>query len=97
MKQFIELGVVRISAALQNVGAKVDFEILSLPGGSLIAVLLWLYASARGSIGRAATQVRASRTKIDACGAADRGIASERLTPPIRVCVGCPATGRSYV
>jgi hypothetical protein len=48
MKQFIELGVVRIGAAIQNVGAKVDFEVLSLPGGSLIAVLLWLYASAVG-------------------------------------------------
>jgi hypothetical protein len=47
MKQFIELGAVRIGAAIQNVCAKVDFEVLSLPGGSLIAVLLWLYAGAR--------------------------------------------------
>jgi hypothetical protein len=53
MKQFIELGAVRIGAAIQNVGAKVDFEVLSLPGGSLIAVLLWLNASAMGSIRRA--------------------------------------------
>jgi hypothetical protein len=46
MKQFIESATVRIGTAIQNVGAKVDFEVLSLPGGSLIAVLLWLYASA---------------------------------------------------
>jgi hypothetical protein len=45
MKQFIELGAVRIAAAIQNVCANVDFEVLSLPGGSLIAVLLWLYAT----------------------------------------------------
>jgi hypothetical protein len=95
---WVRMGVVRIGAALQNVGAKVDFEVLSLPGGSLIAVLLWLYASAMGSIRRAATQVRPSRATIDARSvAADRSIASERLTPPIRACVGCPATGRSYV
>ncbi len=46
MKQFIELGALWIGAAIQNVGAKVEFEVLSLPGGSLIAVLLWLHASA---------------------------------------------------
>lgn len=49
MKQLINFGAARIGAAIQNVGAKVDFEVLSLPGGSLIAVLLWLYASALGS------------------------------------------------
>jgi hypothetical protein len=49
MKQFIELGAVRIGAAIQNVGAKVDFEVLSLPGGSLVAVLLWLSASVKDS------------------------------------------------
>jgi hypothetical protein len=46
MKQFFVLGAVRIGAAIHSVGAKVDFEVLSLPGGSLLAVLLWLYASA---------------------------------------------------
>ena len=46
MKQFIESGAVRIGVAIQNVCANVDFEVLSLPGGSLIAVLLWLYATA---------------------------------------------------
>jgi hypothetical protein len=46
MKQLIELGAVRIGAAIQNVCANVDFEVMSLPGGSLIAVLLWLYAAA---------------------------------------------------
>ncbi len=55
MKQFIELGALRIGAAIQNVGATVDFEVLSLPGGSLIAILLWSYATATGSIRRAAT------------------------------------------
>ena len=53
MKQLIELGAVRIGAAIQNVCANVDFDVLSLPGGSLVAVVLWLYASAAGSVRRA--------------------------------------------
>jgi hypothetical protein len=74
MKQFIELGAVRFGAAIQNVCSNVDFEVLSLPGGSLITVLLWFYATAIGSIRRAATQVHASRTTID--------VPAERPRPP---------------
>jgi hypothetical protein len=49
MKRIIELGAVRMSAVIQTVCATVDFEVLSLPGGSLIALLLWFYAmGARG-------------------------------------------------
>jgi hypothetical protein len=43
MKPFIELGA-RVAAVIQNVCANVDFDVVSLPGGSLIAILLWLYA-----------------------------------------------------
>jgi hypothetical protein len=46
VNEIIELGVVRIGAAIQSVCANVDFEIFSLPGGSVIAVLLWLYETA---------------------------------------------------
>jgi hypothetical protein len=59
MKQFIESGAVRIGAAIQSICANVDFEVLSLPGGSLIAVLLWLYAIGKDFIPRAVTQGRA--------------------------------------
>jgi hypothetical protein len=52
--QLIEIGAARIGAAIQGVGAKVDLEVLSLPGGSLIAVFLWLCASVQ-PIRRAAT------------------------------------------
>ena len=48
MKQFIDSGAVRIGAAIHSLCANVDFEVLSLPGGCLIAALLWLYASAMG-------------------------------------------------
>jgi hypothetical protein len=54
MKQFIQLGATQIGAAIQNISENVDFEIVSLPGGSLVAVLLSLYAIAMGSIRRGA-------------------------------------------
>jgi hypothetical protein len=66
MKQLIESGAVRIGAAIQNICTNVNFDVLSLPGGSLIAVVLWLYASASGSQRRVSTQVRAPRTTF--CG-----------------------------
>jgi hypothetical protein len=34
----------RIAAGLHRAGAEVDPEILQLPGGSVVATLLWLYA-----------------------------------------------------
>jgi hypothetical protein len=61
VKQLIELGAVRIGAAIQNVYANVDFDVLSLPGGSLIAVLLWLYARVASSMRRVTMRVRARR------------------------------------
>jgi hypothetical protein len=67
MKQLIELGAVRIGAAIQNVYANVDFDVLSLPGGSLIAAVLWFYASAASSMRCATTRVRATGTTL--CGA----------------------------
>ena len=45
MKNFIESSAGRIAARIQSVGGSFDPEVLSLPGGSIIAVLLWLYAA----------------------------------------------------
>jgi hypothetical protein len=84
MKRFIESGAVRIGAAIQNVCANLDFEVLSLPGGCLIAVLLWLYATTMDSMSGASRLVRTSGSMIGA-----GGIASERLAQPISACVGC--------
>jgi hypothetical protein len=83
MKQFIEVTAVWVGAAIQNVCANVDFEVMSLPGGSLITVLLWLYAIAMSSIRCAATQIRTSRIRPKA-----GSVASEKL-PPGGTCVGC--------
>jgi hypothetical protein len=82
MKQFIEVTAVRIGAVIQYACANVDFEVVSLPGGSLIAVLLWLYAIAMDSIRRAVTAIRTSRI-----GPKARSVASEKLLPS-GACVG---------
>jgi hypothetical protein len=47
VKRLIEAGVTRLVDTVQHVSAHVDVEVLSWPGGSLIAVLLLLYASVR--------------------------------------------------
>lgn len=41
--QRIESYAARIAVRIQKVGAGVDPELLQLPGGSVIATLLWLY------------------------------------------------------
>jgi len=48
MMEQLESCAARIAARIQNVSADMDPEILQLPGGSVIATLLWLYA--KGSV-----------------------------------------------
>ncbi|HEV7613541.1 MAG TPA: hypothetical protein VGO37_16805 [Steroidobacteraceae bacterium] len=50
MINFIESSAGRIAARIQAIGAGFDPEVLSLPGGSLIAAFLWLYASAMATL-----------------------------------------------
>ena len=42
---FLESSAGRIAARVQTIGGSFDPEVLSLPGGSIIAILLFLYAS----------------------------------------------------
>jgi hypothetical protein len=44
MNHFIESSTSRIAAGIQAVGTSFDPELLSLPGGTMIAVGLWMYA-----------------------------------------------------
>jgi hypothetical protein len=53
MMNFIESSAGRIAARIQTIGGSFDPEVLSLPGGSVIAVLLCLYASTMFSLHRA--------------------------------------------
>jgi len=47
LKKLIEAGVTRLGDTIQYVSAHVDIEVLSWPGGTLIAVFFLLYASVR--------------------------------------------------
>jgi hypothetical protein len=58
MKQLIESGAVHIAAGIQRFGVHFDFEVLSLPGGSVIAAILWLCASTKGTPKRIGPQFR---------------------------------------
>jgi hypothetical protein len=57
MNAFIESSAGRIAARIQKIGVSFDPEVLSLPGGSIIAALLWLYASTRVTVKPAAAQI----------------------------------------
>lgn len=92
MKQFFESGAARIGAAIHHGIASVDLEVLSLPGGSLIAALLLLYASAKGSVKRIASLERTSderpvRPQRPVGGVPDAELAEHGHT--MRPCVGC--------
>ncbi len=58
MMSFIESAAGRIADRIQNIGSSFDPEVLSLPGGSVIALVLWAYGgitlSLRGAARRAA-------------------------------------------
>jgi hypothetical protein len=58
MKHLIESGAARIVAGIQRFGAPFDLEVLSLPGGSVIAALLWLCASTKATPKRIGPQFR---------------------------------------
>jgi hypothetical protein len=53
MSKLIQASAGRIAAQIQSFGANFDPEILSLPGGSLIAVALWAYSSTSSTFRRA--------------------------------------------
>ncbi len=56
MSNLVQSNAGRIAARIQSLGANFDPEILSLPGGSIIAVLIWAYASLAMVLGRDRTQ-----------------------------------------
>ena len=67
MMDFIESSAGRIAARIHSIGGSFDPEVLSLPGGSIIAMVLWLYAaSAMVALKRAATRRRPAQP-VAAC------------------------------
>jgi hypothetical protein len=44
MMNFIESSAGRIATRIQSIGAGFDPEVLALPGGSVIALAMWIYS-----------------------------------------------------
>lgn len=79
MMDFIESSAGRIADRIQNIGASFDPEVLSLPGGSVIALALWAYGGISHSMRSAARRA--------AVGAAPPAELPARAAA--RACIGC--------
>jgi hypothetical protein len=64
MNHFIASSAGRIAAGIQTIGASFDPEVLSLPGGSIIAVGLWLYTRTMLTFNRGASHKQAAIAPI---------------------------------
>ncbi len=64
---FIESSAGRIAARIQTIGAGFDPEVLSLPGGSLIAAFFWIYASVMTTFKRHPRHERRAPQEEPAC------------------------------
>jgi hypothetical protein len=60
-------GAARVAARIQALGAGFDPEVLSLPGGGLIALLWWLYAATVANGHRAAPRRPATTLAAGKC------------------------------
>jgi hypothetical protein len=58
MRKFLESGAAQIGVRIQSIGVNFDPEVLSLPGGTAIAVILWLHASTMVALKRCAPRLR---------------------------------------
>ena len=52
MKELFQTVAAKAAGGWQHAGANFDFEVVALPGGSLIAVALWLYLVAAAMLKR---------------------------------------------
>ena len=77
MLNFIESNAGRIATRIQSIGAGFDPEVLALPGGSVIALLLWAYSGVAVSLNRTAARPKAPQAPM------------ARAAPPLVACAGC--------
>jgi cytochrome c553 len=77
MLNFIESNAGRIATRIQSIGAGFDPEVLALPGGSVIALLLWAYSGVAMSLNRTAARPKAPQSAL------------VRVAPPLVACAGC--------
>jgi hypothetical protein len=59
MRKFLESGAAQIGVRIQSIGVNFDPDVLSLPGGTAIAVILWLCTGTMVALKRCAPRFRA--------------------------------------
>jgi hypothetical protein len=89
MRHLIETSVARMGATIHHFGANLDYEVLSLPGGSIIALLMWLYGSAKDSIAHPFSPSKAQVSAIASLPAPAEESAVERRPPCLRSALCC--------
>ena len=69
MKHWMESYAARLTAGVQTIGVGLDPEVLMLPGGSIMALVLWLYEHRphAKTVPDAEQQPEAAQTPIDKC------------------------------
>ena len=67
MKELLQSVAAKAAGGWQHAGAKLDFEVLALPGGSLIAVALWLYSLVTVTLKWNRPRSLAKRLTLDGC------------------------------
>lgn len=85
MLSFIESSAGRIADRIQSIGTAFDPEVLALPGGSVIALVLWAYTNIALTTQRALSAQRAARPTTPAT---VQG-ALPMSAPVAAVCTGC--------
>ncbi len=69
MNAILESVAARAANGWQRAGAKFDFEVLAMPGGSVMAPALWVYSMVSGALKRPAqNSATAPQSAPDAAG-----------------------------
>ena len=69
MKEIFESVAARAANGWQRAGTKFDFEVLAMPGGSVMAPALWAYSMVASALKRPSQHSAAAQSAADGTGA----------------------------
>lgn len=79
MNARLESVAARAANGWQRAGSKFDFEVLAMPGGSVLAPALWVFSMVTSALKRPAQNSTIARSSPDVAGA--EGAPVEKLAP----------------
>ncbi|MEO7207825.1 MAG: hypothetical protein ABI356_08675 [Steroidobacteraceae bacterium] len=81
----LESVAARAANGWQRAGAKFDFEVLAMPGGSVMAPALWVYSIVSSALKRPAQDSNSTQSAADVAGAERAPTAdAQESTPALR-------------